>query len=67
MRTARIKIDNERGEEDKTREVSIERSIAGTREKRSPDGLNYPYQNTIITNIMCQYFIRDGKSTKEFN
>ena len=45
----------------------MERSKAGTRKKRIPDGLNYPNQNTIIINIICQYFIRDGKSTMKFN
>ena len=49
-------------EEGKEREVSMERSKAGTKEKRSPDGLNYPNQNTIIITIICEYFIRYGKS-----
>ena len=33
--------------------MSMERSKVGTKEKRSPDGLNYPYQNTIMINIIC--------------
>ena len=45
----------------------MERSKAGTKEKRSPDGLNYPNQSTIIINIICKYFVRDGKSTMKFN
>ena len=48
------------------RGVSMERSKAGTKEK-SPDGLNYPNQNAIIINIICEYFIRDEKNTMEFN
>ena len=42
----------------------MERSKAGTKEKRSPDGLNYPNQNTIIIiiiiiiNIIWQYLMR---------
>ena len=30
----------------------MERSKAGTKEKRSADGLNYPNQNAIIINII---------------
>ena len=45
----------------------MERSKAGTKEKISPDGVNYPNQNTIIINIICKYFIRHGKSTMKFN
>ena len=37
----------------KKREVSMARSKAGTEEKISPDGLNYPNQNTKIINIIC--------------
>ena len=33
--------------------TSMERSKVGTKEKRSPNGLNYPYQNTIMINIIC--------------
>ena len=43
----------------------MKRSKSGTKEKSSPDGLNYPIQNTIIINIICQYLIRDGKSIDE--
>ena len=35
------------------KEVSMEKNKAGTKEKRSPDGLNYPNENTIIINIIC--------------
>ena len=49
------------------REVSIERSKAGTKEKRSPDGLKYPNQNTIIISIISQCCIKYGKSTMKFN
>ena len=45
----------------------MERSKAGTKEKRNPDGLKYPNQNTIITKIISKYFVRDGKSTMKFN
>ena len=45
----------------------MERSKAGTKEKRIPDGLNYSNQNTVIINIICLYFVRDGKSTMKFN
>ena len=44
----------------------MERSKAGTKDKRS-DGINYPNQNTILINIINQYFIRYGKSTMKFN
>ena len=53
MGTARIKLDKGTEEEDKMTGVSMERSTASTKEKRSPDGLNYPNQNTIIINIIC--------------
>ena len=33
----------------------MERSKAGTKEKSSPDGINYPNQNTIMINIICQF------------
>ena len=46
----------------------MESSKAGTKEKISLVGLNYPNQNTIIIiNIICEYLIRDGKSTMTFN
>ena len=41
--------------------TSMERSKVGTKEKRSPDFLYYPYQNTIMINIICKYFKRNGK------
>ena len=50
MGTTRMKKDNETVEECKKRGVSMLRSKAGTKEKRSPDGLNYPNQNIIIIN-----------------
>ena len=34
------------------KDESMEKSKAGTKEKRSPDVLNYPNQNTIIINII---------------
>ena len=40
-------------EEGTKRDVSMERSKEGTKEKKNPDGLNYPNQNTIIINIIC--------------
>ena len=39
----------------------MEKRKAGKKEKKSPDGLNYPNKNAIIISISCQYFIRDGK------
>ena len=45
----------------------MERSKAGTKEKTSPDGLNYPNQNTILMNIILYYFKRYGKNTMKFN
>ena len=49
MGTARTKEDKETDENGKKRAVSMERSKVGT-EKRSPDGLPHPSQNTIILN-----------------
>ena len=46
-----MKYDTETEEEGKKRGVSMERSKAGTKEKRSPDSRNYPDQNAIIINI----------------
>ena len=51
MGTARMKKDKET-EEGKKRGESMEKSKAGTKEKRSPDGLNYPNQTTININII---------------
>ena len=31
----------------------MQRSKVGTKEKRSPDGPNYPNQDTIIINTIC--------------
>ena len=49
MGTGRAKSDKETDEDGKKRGVSMERRKAGTN-KRSPDGLSHPYQNTIIIN-----------------
>ena len=48
MGTARMKYDKEF-----MRDLIMERSKVGTKEKRSPDGLSLPNQNTIIINIKC--------------
>ena len=48
MGTARTKY-KETDEDGKKRGVSIERNKAGTN-KRSPDGLSHPNENTIIIN-----------------
>ena len=45
----RTKEDKDTDEDGKKRGVSMERSKAGTN-KRSPDGLSHPNQNTIIIN-----------------
>ena len=45
-----MKKDKETGEESKKRGVSMEGSKAGTN-KRSPDGLSQPNQNTIFISI----------------
>ena len=42
-------------EELKKRDVSMERSKAGMKKKR-PDGLSIPNQNTILINIIRNYF-----------
>ena len=44
----------------------MERSKAGTN-KRSPDGLSHPNQNTIIINKIWKYFIKNVKSIMKFN
>ena len=67
MGIAKMKYDKETDEKDKKRHVSIDKSKQGKKGKRSPDGLNYPNQNSIIINIICQYFIRDGKNTMKLN
>ena len=56
MGTASMKDDKETQEDGKKRGVSMENK-AGTKERRIPDGLNYPNQNTIIINIICLYFL----------
>ena len=40
----------------------MEKSTAGTN-KRSPDGLSLPNQNTILIKIKWYYFKRYGKNT----
>ena len=67
MGTTKMKYDKETHEEGKNRGLSMERSKAGTKEKRSPNGQNYPNQNKIIINVSCHYFVRDVKSTMKFN
>ena len=47
--------------EGKKRGVSMEGSKAGTKEKRCPDGLNYPNQNTIIINMICSILLEMEK------
>ena len=42
-------------EEGKKRGMSMESSYAGTKEKKSPDGQNYPNQNKIIKNWLVFY------------
>ena len=37
------------------------------KKKESPDGLNYPNQNTIIINIICLYFLTYGKSIMKYS
>ena len=56
----------ETDEDGKKRGVSMERSKAGTN-KRSPNGLTHPNQNTIIINKIWYYFIRNGKGIMKFN
>ena len=48
-------------EDGKKRGVSMEKSKAGTKEKRRPDSLSLPNQNTILKNIKLHYFTRYGK------
>ena len=45
----------------------MERSKAGTKEKRSHDSRNYPNQNTIIINITWYHFTRYEKNRTNFN
>ena len=51
MGTARMKYDKETDEEGNKRDMSMERSNAGTK-KISPDGLSHYNQITIIINII---------------
>ena len=51
MGTAKMK--KRQGNRRLEKDVSIEKSKVGTKEKRSPELLNYPNQNTIIINIIC--------------
>ena len=66
MGTARTKQDKATDEYGKKRDVSMERSKAGTN-KGSPDDLSHPNQNTIIMNKIWSHFIRNGKSTMKLN
>ena len=52
MGTARTEKDKETDEEGKKRGMGMERSKAGTIEKRSIESQNYPNWNAIITNII---------------
>ena len=46
----------------------MERSKAGTKEKRSPDGLDYPNQNTIKINInLNKYKVQWNSINKKQN
>ena len=54
MGTARMKQDKVTEEEGEKTEVSIQ-SKAGTKEKRSADGLNYHNQNTLIINNLLVF------------
>ena len=45
----------------------MERSKAGTKKQKKPDDLSLPNENTIITYVICYYFIRYAKSTIKFN
>ena len=45
--------DYDDGKEKVREAMHMDRSEAGTKEKRSHDCLNYPNQNTIIINIIC--------------
>ena len=53
MGRARMKSDKTTEEKGKMREVSMERSKVGTKENRTPGGLIFLNQNTIIINIIC--------------
>ena len=66
MGTARRKQDKETDEEGKKRDVSIERSKAGTK-KTSNDDLSHHNQNIIIIKKILYSFIRFGKSTMKSN
>ena len=43
----------------------MEKSIEGTN-KRSPDGVSQPNQNTILIHLKWYYFTRYGKNTMKF-
>ena len=63
--TARMKYDKETDEEGTKRDVSTERSKAGT--KKRTDDLSPPNQNKLLINIIWYYFIRYGKIAMKFN
>ena len=62
MGTAGMKRDDETDEDTQKRGVSMENSTAGTN-KRSPDGLSNPNQNTIIKQNMVIFY----KKWKKYN
>ena len=54
MGTARMKLSNVTDEQGWMRGVSMERSKASMKQKRSPDGLSCPNQNAILKiNKIC--------------
>ena len=53
-------------EEGTQRGASMGRNTAGSKNKRSPDRLSLPDQNTIMINIIL-YFLRNGKNIMKFN
>ena len=54
-------------EEGKKRDVSMERSKAGSTKERCSDGLSLPNQNMILIHIIWYYFKRYVKNTMKFN
>ena len=55
MGTARMKEDNETDEDTQKRGVSMEKSSVG-KNKRNPDGLSHPNQNTITINNLVKFY-----------
>ena len=54
-------LTKETDKEGKKRGVSIKKGKAGTKIKRSPDGLSHPNKNIIIINKILFYFIKYEK------